>query len=327
MCTAVTFCTKDHYFGRTLDLEHTYGEQVVVTPRKFPLTFRRAAARERHYAMIGMAHVAENYPLYYDAVNEAGLAMAGLNFPHSCGYGGEREGRHTIAPFELIPWVLSRCETVEQARTLLQCTDVASIPFSKELPATPLHWLVEDRDRALVVEPVGGMLELWDDPVGVLSNEPPFPHQMTYLSRYMGLSAGVAENRFAPGLELDAISRGLGAVGLPGDWSSPSRFVRAAFLRGNSVCGNSEEESVSQFFHILGGVEQTRGCNRLKDGACVVTQYTSCCNADRGIYYYTTYGNRSITGVNMFQKGVDGDELITFSLETKEKSLVPNNRK
>ena len=130
-----------------------------------------------------------------------------------------------------------------------------------------------------------------------------------------------------PGLELDAISRGLGAVGLPGDWSSPSRFVRAAFLQGNSVCGTSEEESISQFFHILGGVEQTRGCNRLEDGAFVVTQYTSCCNMDRGTYYYTTYRNRSITGVNLFQEGVDGEELITFPLEFNERMWIQNRKR
>ena len=80
MCTAATYKSKDFYFGRTLDYEYSYGDQIVITPRNYVFNFRHVDDMKNHYAIIGMAHVAEDYPLYYDAMNEKGVAMAGLNF-------------------------------------------------------------------------------------------------------------------------------------------------------------------------------------------------------------------------------------------------------
>ena len=127
-----------------------------------------------------------------------------------------------------------------------------------------------------------------------------------YLNNYLSVSPGEPENRFAPELPLRVYSRGMGGMGLPGNLSSASRFVRAAFTRANAVSGDTEEESVGQFFHILGAVEQARGCCRLASGEYEITQYTSCCNASRGIYYYTTYGNRQITCRGSPQGGSGG---------------------
>ena len=107
MCTAVTYKTKDHYFGRNLDLEGSFGETVTVTPRNFPLAFRKMGMLETHYAMIGMAHIAEGYPLYYDATNEKGLSAAGLNFPGNAHYFPAQNDGQDIASFELIPFILS----------------------------------------------------------------------------------------------------------------------------------------------------------------------------------------------------------------------------
>ena len=131
--------------------------------------------------------------------------------------------------------------------------------------------------------------QVYDDPVGVLTNNPPFPVQLFALNNYAGVSRKQPENPFAGTLKLDAYSRGMGAMGIPGDLSSQSRFVKAAFTKLSSVSGDSEKESVSQFFHILGSVDQQRGCCEVGDGKYEITIYTSCCNADKGIYYYTTY--------------------------------------
>ena len=119
MCTAITYRTKDHYFGRNLDLEYHYREAVTITPRNYPFRFRFHGELPRHHAIIGMAYVTEGYPLYYDAVNEKGLAMAGLNFPGYAAYRPKEEKGRKVAPFELIPWVLSQCTTVREAKTLL----------------------------------------------------------------------------------------------------------------------------------------------------------------------------------------------------------------
>lgn len=314
MCTAVSYRTKDHYFGRNLDLECSYHETVTVTPRGYPFRFRLAGGSARHYAMIGMAHAQEGYPLYYEAVNEKGLGMAGLNFPGYAWYGPEQPGRDNVAPFELIPWILGQCGTLAQARALLERAALVRIPFSSALPLSPLHWMVCDRSGALVVESVREGLKIYDDPAGVLTNSPSFDIMRFRLNDYLGLSPCPPEDRFAPGLALERYSRGMGALGLPGDLSSVSRFVRAAFTRLNSVSGESESESVSQFFHILGSVEQTCGCVRLADGSCERTIYSCCCNTDRGIYYYTTYENRQITAVDLYREELDGSALICHPL-------------
>lgn len=313
MCTAITYKTKDFYFGRTLDYTCSYGEEVTVTPRRYPFLFRHADKMPRHYAMIGMAHVAKGYPLYYDAVNEKGLCMAGLNFVGNAHYGKKTAGRDNIAQFELIPWVLGQCATAGEARSLLEKIHLTDTPFSTELPAAQLHWLIADRTGAVTVEAMRQGLRVCPNPVGVLTNNPPFDMQMHQLNNYMHLSPGEPRNRFSKQLDLQPYSLGMGALGLPGDLSSQSRFVRAAFVRMNSVSGESEEESVSQFFHILGAVSQPRGCCDTGGGTFEATLYTSCCNADKGIYYYTTYDNHQITAVDL-HRAPEGTRLVRYPL-------------
>ena len=281
MCTAAAFQTKDFYFGRTLDYECSYGECVTVTPRRYPFSFRHMERLDAHYAMIGMAHVADGYPLYYDAVNEAGLGMAGLNFVGYAQYAEVQEGKENVAQFELIPWILGRCATVREAR-------------------------------------------VYENPVEVLTNNPPFPQQLFNLNNYMALSPRQPENRFSGALGLHCYSRGMGALGLPGDLSSMSRFVRVAYTKLNAVCRDTEAENVSQFFHILGAVEQQRGCCEVEPGAYEYTIYTSCCNATRGIYYYTTYDNHQITAVDLHRAELDGETLGTWPLVTGEQIFRQN---
>lgn len=318
MCTAAVYRTKDFYFGRTLDHSCSYGEEVVVTPKNYPFHFRETGVMDSHYAIIGMAHVESGYPLYYDAANEKGLAMAGLLFAGNAHYNKPVQGRENIAVFELIPWLLGSCATVKECREKLAGINLTDVSFSESLPTAQLHWMLSDRDESITLEAVREGIFIYDNPVGVLANNPPFPEQMFGLNRYMNLSAKPPQNRFAKGLPLVAYSLGMGAIGLPGDLSSQSRFVRAAFVKMNSVSGDSESESVGQFFHILGSVEQQKGCCELEDGGYETTIYTSCCNAVRGIYYYTTYGNRRITAVDMYRADVDGRELCRYPLILEE---------
>ena len=324
MCTAVTYQTKDFYFGRTLDYEYSYAEEVTVTPRSYPFRFRHTDALEQHYAIIGMAFVQDGFPLYYDAVNEQGLGMAALNFPGNACYNDPVPDKENVAVFEFIPWVLAQCASVAQARTLIEKVNLLKEPFSPQLPNTPLHWLIADREEAITVESLEGGVRIYPNPVGVLTNNPPFEQQIFGLNDYMHLSRKVPENRFSPTLPLTAYSRGMGALGLPGDLSSQSRFVRAAFVKLNSVSGDSETESVSQFFHILGAVDQQRGCCDVGDGEYEITIYTSCCNADKGIYYYTTYENHQITAVDMHRCDLDAATLARFPLIKKQQIRLQN---
>ena len=311
---AVTYRTRDSYFGRNLDLEYSYEETVTVTPRNYVFRLREMPDMGSHKAMIGVAYVVGGYPLYYDATNEDGLSMAGLNFPGNAHYNPVVEGKDNITPFEFIPWILGQCSTVDDAEELLERINLVDIAFSEELPLAQLHWIIADRDRAITVESMRDGLKVYDNPVGVLTNNPPFDFHMTNLNNYMGVSPHPAENRFSEKLDLREFSRGMGGLGLPGDLSSVSRFVKAAFTKMNSVSGDSESESISQFFHILGSVAQQRGCAEVSEGKYEMTVYSSCCNVDRGIYYYTTYENSQITGVDMHREDLDGDTPVSYPL-------------
>ena len=318
MCTAVTYKTKDFYFGRTLDYEYSYCEEVTVTPRNYPIRFRHMGIVSQHYAMIGMAFVQEDYPLYYDAVNEKGLGMAGLNFVGNAAYRELSRNKDNVAVFEFIPWILSQCATVAEARERIGRINLTGDAFSAQLPPASLHWIIADREEAITVESTKAGIHIYDNPVGALTNNPPFDQQMFRLNDYMHLSRKDPENRFPKELGLSCYSRGMGALGLPGDLSSQSRFVRVAFVKLNSVSGQSEEESISQFFHILGAVDQQRGCCEVGEGGYEITIYTSCCNATKGIYYYTTYQNHQITAVDMHRENLDGSNLIRYPLMTGE---------
>ena len=325
MCTAATYQTKDFYFGRTLDYEFSYGDEITVTPINYPFTFRDSGEMlDNHYALIGMAHVAGNYPLYYDAINEKGLGMAGLNFVGNAVYREKAEDKSNVAQFEFIPWVLAKCADLEEAKKLLSNVNITNTQFSRQLPTAQLHWIIADKSGCIVVESVEEGVKIYDNPVGVLTNNPPFPEQMFRLNDFMHLSPKSPENRFSKDLRLRTYSRGMGAMGLPGDLSSQSRFVKVAFTKMNSVSGDSESESISQFFHILGSVDQQRGCCDVGDKEYEITLYTSCCNADKGIYYYTTYENHQISAVDMNRENLDASSLVRYPPITGEQIKYQN---
>lgn len=317
MCTAVCY---GRFFGRNLDLEYGYQETVTVTPRNSPFRFRTMGTLEQHYAMVGMATVAEGYPLYYEATNECGLSMAGLNFPRNARYLPEQPDRDNVAPFEFIPWILGQCATAAEARRMLEKLNLVDIPFSQTLPLSPLHWIIADREAAIVVEPMADGIRIFENPIGVLTNEPPFDFHLYHLANFMNVSVAPADNRFSQGYELKPYSNGMGGMGLPGDFSSASRFVRAAFVKLNSV-----GEDVGQFFHILSSVAMPRGSVRIGD-RYEITRYSCCCDTSRGIYYYTTYQNSRITGIDMHQEDLDGSVPVSYSLNSEPQIFLQNQK-
>ena len=324
MCTAITYKTKDFYFGRTLDYEISYGDEVTITPRNYEFNFRHKQNLKNHYAIIGMAYVTENYPLYYEAVNEKGLGIAGLNFVGNAQYNKKIKGKDNITQFEFIPWILSQSTTVKEAKKLIEKINFLDEPFSTNLPLAQLHWIISDSIESITVEAVKDGIKIYENPVGVLTNNPTFDKQMFELNNYMNLSTKSPKNTFAKSLNLEKYSRGMGAIGLPGDLSSQSRFIRAAFVKMNSVSKEEEKESVSQFFHILNSVEQQRGCCELDDGIFEITIYTSCCNASKGIYYYTTYDNHQITAIDMHKENLNSENLIRYPLIKDEQIKMQN---
>ena len=320
MCTASNYITEKHYFGRNFDYEISYNERVTITPRNYEFKYRKIDDIKTHYAIIGIAAGIDGYPLYYDACNEKGLAMAGLNFAGNAVYKEYDDAMINITPFELIPYILGGASSVSEARKMLEEINLVDINFADELPLSPLHWMLSDNTgEAIVVEPLEEGLKIYDNPVGVLTNNPPFDKQLFTLNDYRSLSNKNPENTFGGDIDLDEYSRGMGAIGLPGDLSSSSRFAKVAFTRANSYSGSDEASSVSQFFHILGSVEQQNGCTFISDpNLYEYTIYTSCYNTNDGVLYYRTYNNSQITAVSLENEDLDSGDLINYLLINEE---------
>lgn len=318
MCTAIF---HKRLFGRNLDLEYGYEEQVVILPRNYPLIFRKANSFRAHHAIIGMAAVDQSYPLYFDAMNERGLCMAGLDFPDNAYYPPEQSGLTNIAPFELIPWVLCQCSTIAEAKELLENTHLANIRYSADFPQAPLHWILADKQECIVLEPTEAGLQIYDNPVGVLCNNPPFPYHLHHLTGFQHLSAG-AQPKLFENISLSPYGGGLGAVGLPGDFSSPSRFVKAAFVKSHSHCEEGKE--VTEFFHLLDSVAMPRGSVRVRGNRDEITRYSCCCDMETGCYFYTTYDNRRIQAVNLWRGNLDGVQIEKYSLLKQQDIFYKN---
>ncbi|MDO4499644.1 MAG: choloylglycine hydrolase [Erysipelotrichaceae bacterium] len=313
MCTAAVYKTENTYFGRNLDYEFSYGEEIVIVPRNFTLKLRHEAEIKSHYAIIGMAHVIANQPLFYDAINEEGLGMAGLNFVGNACYNEYKEGEKNIATFEFIPYLLAVCKNVNEVKEELSKINLCTTQFSEQLPIALLHWMVSDKEgNNITIEYMKDGLHIHDNKVGVLTNNPPFDYQMFNLNNYFSVSPKDPAI-FEEG-KLYRYSRGMGGMGLPGDLSSMSRFVKVAFTRNNSKSKSDEISSVSQFFHILSSVEQQKGCCEVKPNEYEYTIYYSCANLDKGIYYYVTYDGHQINAVDMHKVDLDTDTLYTYPM-------------
>ena len=323
LCTAISVTVDDNYFGRNLDFELSFGEKVIITPRNFEFSFGNGKTIKNHFAIIGMGIERKNFPLYFDATNEMGVSIAGLNFPGTAEYTDKKDGADNVASFEFIPWILTQCESVRDACALLEKINITNEAFDPELPPSPLHWIIADKIESIAVEQTKDGMRVFQSPVGVLTNNPTFDVQMFNLTNYMTITVEEAKNSFSDKLDLKPYSNGMGGIGLPGDLSSASRFVKTSFLKLNSVFGKTEQEIINQFFHILYSVYQIRGAVKVGD-EYEITHYTSCCNTDKGIYYYTTYNSSQINAVSLFAENLESDKLICHKLILEQKIFIQN---
>lgn len=288
MCTAIN---DNKLFGRTLDVERSLGEQVVIAPRRFAFNFLYQGSASKHHAIIGAAHVVDNTPLYYDAMNEKGLCAAALRLPELTTYHEARSDKDNLASFELISWILCNFYNAESARKAMENVNITPESFSKDLPSTPLHWLVGDRKTSFVIESVEDGLKIYDNPYGVLTNAPEFPTQCY-----------IFEERGRPML---------------GDLSSSSRFVRAINAKDHTDTCDGEIETISRFFHIMSTVNQPAGLFQA-DERKLRTEYTACMDTETLTYYFTTYDCRNIRGVKMRSANLDGSTLEVFPMTKNE---------
>ncbi|WP_295747558.1 choloylglycine hydrolase [uncultured Limosilactobacillus sp.] len=319
MCTSIIYSAGDGYFGRNLDLEMTLGQKVVIMPRHYPLRLKNLPTITDHFAITGMAIIRDHYPLYFDGANEKGLGMAGLNFNGPAHFFGLAEHKDNVASFEIVPYLLAQAATVAEAKQLLTTINLTNQSFSATMTSSPLHWLVADKSgAAIVVESTRTGLHVYDDPVGVLTNNPEFPQQMTNLANYRNVSVGEPVNTLAPGIDIPSYSRGIGSSQLPGGLDSESRFVREVFTKAHAPLGTTEDECVSHFFHCLNNVAQPQNLDEVAPNKFEYTIYTDCLNLATGTLYYTTYTNQQINAVALSNIDLNTSELSSFELVTKQ---------
>ena len=316
MCTALTLTTNEgyHLFGRNMDIEYTFGQTPVVVPRNFKYQNKATGEmKNTKYGLIGMAVVVDNHPLLAEALNEKGLACAGLNFPASHWEDENVEGKENIPPYDLILWITSNFETIEELRPHLDNINLVKKPFGENMPLPTLHWIVTDKSgKSIVIEKTKDSFRVFDNEVGVMTNAPSFDWHITNLHQYMGMRPTQPECPTWSDLKLIPLGQGTGGIGLPGDSSSPSRFVRVAFARAHAVTENKENSGIVEFFHILNNVAMVRGSVVTIEGKNDITQYTSCMCQEKGVYYYNTYNNNQINAIDMHKEDLDSDKLKIY---------------
>lgn len=323
MCTSVILKTKDNknLFGRTMDFSVKFNESVRLIPRKFKWTnVTDKNVKSAKYAFIGMSVVTDNHHVFADGVNEKGLTCATLYFPGFAKYEEENiENKENIACYDFVLWALSQFKNLEEVKKSLKNVVIINKVLSILNFAPPLHWILSDKSgKSIVVERTYRGLEVFDNPIGVMTNSPNFEWHLSNLRQYIGVRAKQFDNVTWNDLELSAFSQGSGTFGLPGDFTPPSRFVRAVYLKNNIVDIDNEIEGVNGIFHILSNCEIPKGTVLKSDNACDYTLYTSAMCSESATYYYYTYENSQISAVHLFNEDLDDPLMKEFPMNKVE---------
>ncbi len=317
MCTGLALETKDglHLFGRNMDIEYSFNQSIIFIPRNFKCV-NKSNKKEltTKYAVLGMGTIFDDYPTFADGMNENGLGCAGLNFPVYVSYSKEDiEGKTNIPVYNFLLWVLANFSSVEEVKEALKNANIVDIPISENIPNTTLHWMISDiTGKSIVVEQTKEKLNVFDNNIGVLTNSPTFDWHVANLNQYVSLRYNQVPEFKLGDQSLTALGQGTGLVGLPGDFTPASRFVRVAFLRDAMIKNDKDSIDLIEFFHILNNVAMVRGSTRTIEEKSDLTQYTSCMCLEKGIYYYNTYENNQINAIDMNKENLDGNEIKTY---------------
>ena len=313
MCTGVRFNDNagNMYFGRNLDWSVGYGEKIVVVPRGYKYKSAFLGEMTKSPAIIGMGIVVENTPLYFDCANEDGLAIAGLNFPGYAKYETEAvDGKTNVAAYEFPLWVVLNFSSVDEVKKALKDVAIVAKPINEQFPVSELHWIIGDAKGSIVVEYTERGMEIFENDVDILTNQPGYGWHKENLRNYMNLFPQTPKEIKWEKAKLTAFGSGSLMRGLPGDYYSPSRFVRVAYLNTHYPVKTSEEENVSRLFHTLTGVAMIDGAAAMLDGQFEKTIYTGGYSTATQTYYYNTYEDPAIKSVSLKDCELDSKELI-----------------
>lgn len=315
MCTGIRFTDAEGamYFGRNLDWTQGYGERVVATPpaATIPPAFERDGEPAVGHTVVGMGIVVAGIPLYFDCGNDAGLAVAGLNFPHSARYAAEpRQGSVNVAAYEFPFWIARTFSSLDEVRAALASVTVVAKPVNEHLPVANLHWLIGDATGSIVVECMEEGMRVWENDADVLTNEPDFGWQRTNLCNYLTLTDEDPDAAAWGAMKLAPFGSGLGMQGIPGDYSGPSRFVKAAFVNSHYPAQTGEAANVTRLFRTLGSVAVPEGAAKMADGSHEKTLYTSCFSPATMTYYHATYDDPRIRSYPIASVDLAGSEPV-----------------
>ena len=314
MCTAVRFDDNEGnmYFGRNLDWTEGYGQKVVITPTDY--TYHSAflgEMRPSHGAIIGMAIIEENVPLYFDCANEDGLAIAGLNFPGYASYENDAvDGKTNVAAYEFPLWVTLNFSSVDEVEEALKNTAIVARPINEKFPVSELHYIIGDKNRSIVVEYTKNGMEIFKNDVDILTNQPGYNWHQENLRNYMNLEPKHPNDVKWGKAKMVPFGSGSLMRGLPGDYYSPSRFIRVAYLNTHYPTKSSEDENVIRLFHTLTGVAMIDGAAAMDETNFEKTIYTGGYSTASKTYYYSTYENPAILHVSMDDYELDSSGLI-----------------
>ena len=316
MCTAIRF-TDDKgnmYLGRNLDWNCGFGQRVVITPTGWVPNSPFDATTSIKHPVYGMGIVAENTPLYFDCANDAGLAVAGLNFPGYAHYEPHAiDGRTNVCAWEFPLWVTANFTSVDDVEDALATTAIVDRPINEQYPCSLLHWIIGDATRSIVVEYMADGMHVYHDDFDVLANQPTFAYHRENVRNYIACTPEVAGPLNWRNAELSAFGTGSSMRGIPGDCYSPSRFVRVAYHNAHYPQKETEAENVSRMFHTLGAVSMVDGAAKMGDGTFEITVYTGGVSTRTNTYYYNTYDDPAIKKVQLADYDGSGTELVQIA--------------
>jgi len=249
------------------------------------------------YSFIGIGQEADNVLGFFDGVNERGFAAAALYFAGYADYDipVEDKNKEPIASLDFLHYILGRCASVDELDMILKNICVIGLPDPVTKTAAPLHWIATDKSgKCVVIEQTRNGLEIFDNPIGVMTNSPDFMWHMTNLRNYMELSTIQEKKTCWENVELTPFGQAGGTMLLPGGYTSPERFVRTAFLKTHSQVPKDRVDAIMACFHIVESVSIPMGIVLTDKGTFDYTKYTAFINTNTCEYYFKTYDNTQI---------------------------------
>ena len=262
----------------------------------------------KYNAVYGYVGIYTEYePFVVEGINEAGLSAGLFFFPQYGEYAPyvEANNAKTLCDMQFVSWVLSQFSSIDQVKDAIKKIDLVTL--NHKIGA--VHWRIAQPDgRMVVLEVVAGVPHFYENTLGVLTNAPGFPWHMTNLNNYVNLEPGSApDNEIKPGITLQPLGHGSGMLGLPGDFTAPSRFVRATFFQTTSPVWATGFETVVQAFHILNNFDIPVGSQHAKadipKNLPSATQFTAVTDQTAMKFYYRTAWNSNIRCIDVM--GID----------------------